>query len=57
MRELIAKLAEEVKELSEKEQLVVSLFYYEELTLTEIGEILNCQHLEFLKSTLRLSVN
>ncbi|HAL01067.1 FliA/WhiG family RNA polymerase sigma factor [Exiguobacterium sp.] len=40
MRELIAKLAEEVEGLSEKEQLVISLFYYEELTLTEIGEVL-----------------
>lgn len=40
MRELISKLAEEVEQLSEKEQYVVSLFYFEELTLTEIGEVL-----------------
>ncbi|MBU8906988.1 FliA/WhiG family RNA polymerase sigma factor [Desertibacillus haloalkaliphilus] len=29
-----------IKQLNEKEQLVVSLFYYEELTLTEIGQVL-----------------
>lgn len=28
-------------ELSEKEKLVISLFYKEELTLTEIGQVLN----------------
>lgn len=39
--ELIAQLAEKIHELSEKEQLVVSLFYKEELTLTEIGQVLN----------------
>ncbi|MCM3717134.1 FliA/WhiG family RNA polymerase sigma factor [Fictibacillus phosphorivorans] len=38
--ELHGELALVIKELSEKEQLVVSLFYYEELTLTEIGQIL-----------------
>lgn len=40
MRELISKLAEEIEGLSEKEQYVVSLFYFDELTLTEIGEVL-----------------
>lgn len=39
--ELIAQLAGKIHELSEKEQLVVSLFYKEELTLTEIGQVLN----------------
>jgi len=38
--ELIADLAENIKKLNEKEQLVLSLFYTEELTLTEIGEML-----------------
>jgi RNA polymerase sigma factor FliA len=38
--ELHGELAIVIKELSEKEQLVVSLFYYEELTLTEIGQVL-----------------
>ncbi|SEB02897.1 RNA polymerase sigma factor for flagellar operon FliA [Thalassobacillus cyri] len=33
-------LAEGIKKLKEKEQLVISLFYYEELTLTEIGHVL-----------------
>lgn len=40
-KELIDDLAENIKKLSEKEQLVLSLFYTEELTLTEIGEMLN----------------
>lgn len=39
-RELIDVLATEVDHLSEKERLVVSLFYFDELTLTEIGEVL-----------------
>lgn len=38
--ELIGDLGENIKKLSEKEQLVLSLFYSEEMTLTEIGEIL-----------------
>ncbi|MBJ4025678.1 sigma-70 family RNA polymerase sigma factor, partial [Salmonella enterica subsp. enterica serovar Derby] len=39
--ELISQLAEKINELSEKEQLVISLFYKEELTLTEIGQVVN----------------
>lgn len=39
--ELIEQLAEKMTELSEKEKLVISLFYKEELTLTEIGHVLN----------------
>lgn len=34
-------LADAISRLNEKEQLVVSLYYYEELTLKEIGEVLN----------------
>ncbi|WP_027408710.1 FliA/WhiG family RNA polymerase sigma factor [Anoxybacteroides tepidamans] len=40
MQEMCQKLAEVIKQLSEKEQLVISLFYKEELTLTEIGQIM-----------------
>jgi RNA polymerase sigma factor FliA len=39
-QELKSQLAEVIKQLSEKEQLVISLFYKEELTLTEIGQIM-----------------
>jgi RNA polymerase sigma factor for flagellar operon FliA len=38
--ETIRHLTEMIHMLNEKEQLVVSLFYYEELTLTEIGKVL-----------------
>lgn len=40
-QELVDDLEQNIKKLSEKEQLVLSLFYTEELTLTEIGEMLN----------------
>ena len=33
-------LAEAISELPEREKLVVTLYYYEELTLREIGEVL-----------------
>ena len=39
--ELIDELSQLISQLSEKEQLVLSLFYKEELTFTEIGKILN----------------
>lgn len=39
--ELIEELTEKISTLSEKEQLVLSLFYKEELTLTEIGQVMN----------------
>lgn len=39
--ELYKELGEVIGELNEKEQLVVSLFYFEELTFTEIGHVLN----------------
>ncbi|RKL69019.1 FliA/WhiG family RNA polymerase sigma factor [Salipaludibacillus neizhouensis] len=35
------ELAKYIKTLNENEQLVISLFYFEEFTLTEIGEVLN----------------
>lgn len=39
--EWLADMAEIISTLNKNEQLVLSLFYHEELTLTEIGEILN----------------
>lgn len=39
--ELKKVFAEAVKNLSDKEQLVVSLYYYDDLTLKEIGEVLS----------------
>lgn len=38
--EVLNDMAEIISKLSQKEQLVISLFYQEELTLTEIGEVL-----------------
>ncbi|HET7522354.1 MAG TPA: FliA/WhiG family RNA polymerase sigma factor [Bacillales bacterium] len=38
--ETVRDLAEIIETLNENEKLVVSLFYYEELTLTEIGKVL-----------------
>lgn len=38
--ELIQDLIDNIQQLNEKEQLVLSLFYTEEMTLTEIGEML-----------------
>jgi RNA polymerase sigma factor for flagellar operon FliA len=40
-REINDDLSEFIQELSDKEQLVVSLFYFEELTLTEIGQVMS----------------
>ncbi len=39
--EMRALIAEVLDELSEKERLVLTLYYYEELTLREIGEVLD----------------
>lgn len=39
-QELKKELAESMKSLSENEQLVISLFYQEELTFTEVGHIM-----------------
>ena len=38
---LLEKVSEVLEELKEREQLVVQLYYYEELSLKEISEILN----------------
>ena len=40
-KELKSVMAKTIKTLSKKEQLVVSLYYYDELTLKEIGEVLS----------------
>ncbi len=40
-KELREILAREINTLNEKEQIVVSLYYYEDLTLKEIGEVLS----------------
>jgi len=39
-KDLVEKLTSAIEELPERERLVVTLYYYEELTLREIGEIL-----------------
>jgi RNA polymerase sigma factor FliA len=39
--ERTAELAEAIKRLNEREQLVLSLYYHEELTLREIGDVLS----------------
>ncbi|MBY0120670.1 FliA/WhiG family RNA polymerase sigma factor [Bacillus sp. S/N-304-OC-R1] len=39
--EIIRELGDMISQLNEKEQLVISLFYKEELTLTEIGQVMN----------------
>jgi RNA polymerase sigma factor for flagellar operon FliA len=39
-KETVKELAEAIRALSEKEQLVLGLFYQEECTLTEIGEVM-----------------
>lgn len=39
--EMRARLAEAISELSEREQQVLSLYYYEELTMKDIGEVLS----------------
>ena len=39
-KDLVEKLSAAIKELPERERLLMTLYYYEELTLREIGEIL-----------------
>ena len=39
--EMSKVLAEAIDSLSEREKLVVSLYYYEELTLSEISQVLD----------------
>ena len=41
LKELKAALAEGIEQLPEKEKLVVSLYYVEELTMKEVGSVLN----------------
>ncbi len=41
MNELVGDLVTKIKELNNNEQMVLNLFYTDEMTLTEIGEILN----------------
>jgi RNA polymerase sigma factor FliA len=40
-KDLIGKLTAALEELSDRERLVMALYYHEELTLREIGEVLN----------------
>ena len=40
LTEVKEALAEAISDLPEREKLVVTLYYYEELTLREIGEVL-----------------
>jgi RNA polymerase sigma factor (sigma-70 family) len=40
-KDLVEKLSVAIKALPKREQLVVSLYYWEEMTLREIGQILN----------------
>jgi RNA polymerase sigma factor for flagellar operon FliA len=40
-KDLLTKLASAVEKLTERERTIVTLYYHEELTLREIGEILN----------------
>ncbi|MFC4320157.1 FliA/WhiG family RNA polymerase sigma factor [Litchfieldia salsa] len=40
-KEQFSQLVNVIKQLNENEQMVVSLFYQEELTLTEIGQVMN----------------
>jgi RNA polymerase sigma factor for flagellar operon FliA len=40
VEELKRVLAQSIEELTPKEKTVISLYYYEELTLKEIGEVL-----------------
>jgi RNA polymerase sigma factor for flagellar operon FliA len=40
-KDMVEKLASAVEELPERERMVVTLYYHEELTLREIGEILD----------------
>ena len=39
-QEMVKELTDLISRLTEKEQLVISLFYKEEMTLTEIGQIM-----------------
>ena len=49
-------LAAAINELSEREKIVVTLYYFEGLTLAEIGDILGVTESASARSTRRLSV-
>ncbi len=59
-KDLLTKLASALERLSERERTVVTLYYHEELTLREIGQILNlsegriCQIFKQLVARLRV---
>lgn len=61
-KDLVEKLASSVAALPERERLVVTLYYYEELTLREIGQILDlsegrvCQILAHAVARLRAAL-
>ena len=38
--EFAAELAQKIKSLNQNEQMIISLFYFDELTMTEIGDVL-----------------
>jgi RNA polymerase sigma factor for flagellar operon FliA len=61
-KDLLAKLASAVEILPERERMIVTLYYHEELTLREIGQVLNlsegriCQIFKQIVARLRLSL-
>ena len=40
-RDMLTALSEAIRELPEREQLVLSLYYYEELTVREVAEVMD----------------
>ncbi len=61
-KDLVAKLASAVETLPERERTIVTLYYHEELTLREIGQVLNlsegriCQIFKQIVARLRLAL-
>jgi RNA polymerase sigma factor for flagellar operon FliA len=61
-KDLLAKLAGAVEILPERERMIVTLYYHEELTLREIGQVLNlsegriCQIFKQIVARLRFSL-
>ncbi len=61
-KDLLAKLASAVEILPERERMIVTLYYHEELTLKEIGQVLSlsegriCQIFKQIVARLRLSL-
>jgi RNA polymerase sigma factor for flagellar operon FliA len=62
-KDLVQKLATAIDELPERERLVLTLYYYEEMTLREIGEVLDlsegriCQIFAQAVARLRLALD